>query len=114
MKLVAKGKRVISGTHRVSGNKNAALPMIAAALLTKEPVTIENVPDIADVRAMLDAAKGFGVSVVRDLAADRVTLEAARLRSAHIAPELAGKLRTSFLFAGPLLARRTARRQDAP
>ena len=105
MKLVAKGKRVISGTHRVSGNKNAALPMIAAALLTKEPVTIENIPDIADVRAMLDAAKGFGVSVVRDLAADRVTLEAARLRSAHIAPELAGKLRTSFLFAGPLLAR---------
>jgi len=48
-KLLIKGRAVISGTHRISGNKNAALPMIAAALLTKEPVTLENVPDIADV-----------------------------------------------------------------
>lgn len=48
-KLLIKGKAVLSGTHRISGNKNAALPMIAAALLTREPVTLENVPDLADV-----------------------------------------------------------------
>ena len=105
MKLSVEGKRIISGTHRVSGNKNAALPMIAAALLTKEPVTITNVPDIADVVAMLDVARSFGVKVSRSAEAGTVTLEAHSLKAAKIAPELAAKLRTSILFAGPLLAR---------
>ena len=104
-KLVIQGRRTVSGTHRVSGNKNAALPMIAAALLTSEPVTIENVPEIADVAAMLSAAEGFGVKVTRDLKARSVRLEVPRLRTARISPELAAKIRTSFLFAGPLLAR---------
>ena len=104
-KLTIQGRKVISGTHRVSGNKNAALPMIAASLLTSEPVTIGNMPEIDDVAAMLEAAKGFGVTVVRDRAARTVTLTAARLRTARILPELAARIRTSFLFAGPLLAR---------
>ena len=103
--LVIHGGRTVSGTHRVAGNKNAALPMIAAALLTSEPVTLENVPEIDDVASMLAAAEGFGVKVERDLGNRRVTLTAARLKSARIAPELAARLRTSFLFAGPLLAR---------
>ena len=51
------GKKTVAGTHRVPGNKNAALPMIAAALLTSEPVTIENVPDISDVASMLECAR---------------------------------------------------------
>ena len=50
--MIIRGERVVAGTHRVSGNKNAALPMIAAALLTSEPVTLTNVPDIADVALM--------------------------------------------------------------
>jgi len=103
--LVIRGGKRISGTHRVSGNKNAALPMIAAALLTSEPVTLLNLPDIADVEAMLAAAKSFGTKVTRDKGAAKVTLETPRLRKAAIAPELAAKIRTSFLFAGPLLAR---------
>ena len=103
--LVIQGRKTISGTHRVSGNKNAALPMIAAALLTDGPVTLENVPDIADVSTMLAAAKGFGAKVTRDLAARTVTLVTPRLKSAKIDPALAAKIRTSFLFAGPLLAR---------
>lgn len=103
--LVIQGRRTISGTHRVSGNKNAALPMIAASLLTEGPVTLENVPDIADVSTMLAAAKGFGAKVTRDLAARTVTLVTPRLKSAKIDPALAAKIRTSFLFAGPLLAR---------
>ena len=104
-RLVIRGRKTISGTHRVSGNKNAALPMVAAALLTPEPVTIRNLPDIDDVARMLDVARSFGAQVVRDKAAGAVTVTAAKLRSARISPELAAKIRTSFLFAGPLLAR---------
>ena len=104
-RLVIQGRKTLSGTHRVSGNKNAALPMIAAALLTSEPVTIGNLPDIADVAAMLEAAKGFGAQVSRDLKARTVTIVAQRLKTAKISPELAARIRTSFLFAGPLLAR---------
>ena len=103
--LVIQGGRVISGVHAVSGNKNAALPMIAAALLTSEPVTLENVPDIADVTSMLDAAKTFGAQIVRDPAAGTVTLVTPKIRSVRISRELAAQTRTSFLFAGPLLAR---------
>ena len=104
-RLTIQGRKTVTGTHRVSGNKNAALPMIAASLLTAEPVTLSNVPDIADVAAMLEAVKTFGVKVARDAKAGTVTLTAAKLRTARIAPELAAKIRTSFLFAGPLLAR---------
>ena len=104
-KLVIVGRRAISGTHRVSGNKNAALPMIAASLLTSEPVTLTNVPEIADVAQMLDVARSFGTQVVRDLKNHSVTLTSAKLHTAKIAPEQAAKIRTSFLFAGPLLAR---------
>ncbi len=91
--------------HRVPGNKNAALPMIAASLLTAEPVTLENVPDIADVASMVEVAKSFGVKAQRDAAAGTVTLSAAALRTARIDPALAAKIRTSLLFAGPLLSR---------
>ena len=104
-KLIIRGGKTISGTHRVSGNKNAALPMIAASLLTAEPVTIANVPDIADVELMLEVAKGFGVKVTRNLKERSVVLEAGRPRTAKIDPTLAARIRTSFLFAGPLLAR---------
>ena len=95
----------MSGAHRVPGNKNAALPMIAAALLTDEPVKLENLPAIADVERMLTCAVKFGAKVVRDLAARSVTIEAKRLRTARLDPELARAIRTSVLFAGPLLAR---------
>ena len=104
-KLIIQGRKTVSGTHRVSGNKNAALPMIAASLLTSEPVTISNLPDIADVASMLEAAERFGAQVSRNLGESTVTLCTKKLKTAIIAPELAAKLRTSFLFAGPLLAR---------
>ena len=104
-RLVINGRKTLSGTHRVSGNKNAALPMIAAALLTPDPVRISNLPDIDDVARMLEVAKSFGVDVVHDAKAGLVTLTAARPRRAKIDPVLAARIRTSFLFAGPLLAR---------
>lgn len=104
-KLIIQGRKTISGTHRVSGNKNAALPMIAATLLTSEPVTITNVPEISDVAVMLEAVKGFGAKVTRNLKERTVTITAKKIRSAIIPSALAAKIRTSFLFAGPLLAR---------
>ncbi len=104
-KFEIQGRKVISGTHRVPGNKNAALPMIAAALLTAEPVVLENVPEISDVARMFECAERFGARVTRDLAARTATIEATRLRTARLDPELARKIRTSVLFAGPLLAR---------
>lgn len=103
--FLIQGRKTISGTHNVPGNKNAALPMIAASLLTAEPVTLTNVPNIDDVDAMLEAAKNFGTIVIRDKSAATVTLTTKRIRTAKIPPELAAKIRTSFLFAGPLLAR---------
>lgn len=100
------GCRSVGGVHRVPGNKNAALPMIAAALLTPEPVTLENVPAIADVASMLECAERFGAVVERDEAAGRVTICAKQLRTARLDPALAARIRTSVLFAGPLLARK--------
>lgn len=105
MYLKIQGGRTVSGVHAVSGNKNAVLPMIAASLLTSEPVTLENVPAISDVVSMLEAARSFGVKVSRDYKAGTVTLVSAKLKTARISAELAAKIRTSFLFAGPLLAR---------
>ena len=99
------GRRAVGGTHRVPGNKNAALPMIAAALLSDEPVTLENVPDIADVRLMLEFAQRFGAKVVRNTSERTATITARKLKTVRIDPALAKKIRTSILFAGPLLAR---------
>lgn len=105
MLLKIQGGKTISGVHAVPGNKNAVLPMIAASLLTAEPVTLTNVPAISDVSTMLDAARSFGTEVTRDVKAGTVTLVSPKLKTAKISAELASKIRTSFLFAGPLLAR---------
>ena len=75
------GRRAVGGVHRVPGNKNAALPMIAAALLSEEAVTLENVPDIADVRLMFEFAACFGAKVARDLRAHTATITAKRLKN---------------------------------
>ena len=104
-KFVITGGRAVSGTHRVPGNKNAALPMIAASLLTSAPVTLVEVPDIADVRVMLKLAQKLGCTVRHDRAARAVRIHAAKLKRARVDHLLAGKVRTSVLFAGPLLAR---------
>lgn len=103
--FVITGRKSLSGTLKVSGNKNAALPMIAASLLTSETVRIENVPNILDVSNMLSALSNFGVKVVKDLSNGIVEITAKNVKCRTIDAELAAKIRTSFLFAGPLLAR---------
>ena len=104
-RFVITGKRPVCGVHRVPGNKNAALPMIAAALLVDEPVTISNLPDIADVRVMLELAKRLGAKVAFDAQARKATICAKKLKRTGVDHLLAGRIRTSTLFAGPLLAR---------
>ncbi len=94
----------ISGEIEPRGNKNAALPMLAAAMLTPEAVEIANVPGIRDVRAMLGLLEGLGARVTP--AGDHTwRIEAAGIEDPAPAASLAREIRASFLLAGPLLAR---------
>lgn len=106
-KLIIQGGKPIGGTHVVPGNKNAALPMLAAALLASEPVTLENLPDIADVRVMAEGLRVLGAKVTGDLSKHRLTVDARRLRADPVVPEdICSRIRTSFLFVAPMLTRR--------
>jgi UDP-N-acetylglucosamine 1-carboxyvinyltransferase len=102
-RFVIQGGRRIAGEYTPAGNKNAVLPMLAACVLTDEPVVLHNVPLIEDVRTMLEILDSLGVSV--RLADHTVTLCAAGLRKSRLDPGLCGKVRGSILFAGPLGAR---------
>ena len=98
------GGRPLSGTVRASGNKNAALPCIAAALLSDETVVLRNVPEIEDVHVMLSVFEALGGTVAK-LAPNEYRLAAANIVRSDVPLELAKKIRASILFAGPLLAR---------
>ncbi len=102
-KFIIHGGRPIKGHVRVSGNKNAVLPMIAAALLSEEVVEIQNVPDIRDVTSMLEIASYLGAEVTRE--GDCVRIHAREVNHSEIPWELCEKNRTSFLFVAPLLHR---------
>jgi len=94
----------LDGTVTASGNKNAALPCIAAALLTDEPVTLRNIPEIEDVHVMLEIYTALGGSV-EYLGPNTYELHLGNIASSAIPIELAKKIRASILVAGPLLAR---------
>ncbi len=102
--LVIEGGRRLSGEIRVAGNKNAALPMLAATLLTDDVVTVTHVPQIRDVLTMQATLADLGVDVGSD-APDRVRCRATKLRTSTPAPDLCQQMRASFVLAGPLLAR---------
>jgi UDP-N-acetylglucosamine 1-carboxyvinyltransferase len=104
-RFIVEGGTPLRGEIRPAGNKNAALPLIAASLLTDEPVTLHNVPRIRDVRGMVDIVSALGAKV-EELDATTVRITAAGLKSTDVPQSLAGEIRTSLLFAGPLLARR--------
>ncbi|WP_119273367.1 UDP-N-acetylglucosamine 1-carboxyvinyltransferase [Taklimakanibacter deserti] len=103
-RFLIEGRHPISGMIEPKGSKNAALPIIAATLLTDEAVTLTRLPDIADVRVMANLVQGLGSSVT-SITDNRATFKAASIR--HSAPDraLAQAIRASFLLAGPLLAR---------
>jgi UDP-N-acetylglucosamine 1-carboxyvinyltransferase len=101
--FVIEGGHTLSGRLRAAGNKNGALPILAACLLTDEPVVLANVPRIRDVETMLDLLAQLGADV-RWTGANDVRVHAHDV--AHeVDEELANRIRASFLLAGPLLAR---------
>jgi UDP-N-acetylglucosamine 1-carboxyvinyltransferase len=102
--FLIEGRARTKGRVRPGGNKNAAFPAIAAALLTAAPVTLRNLPDIDDVRTMLAVVEGLGVEVTRH---DRhaATLRAGSLRSTRPDPELLRRIRGALVLMGALLAR---------
>lgn len=97
------GGRPITGRYRPSGNKNAALPMLAASLLTDEPVVVHNVPDILDVAVMLELLASVGVEVERR--GSTVRLRARAVRCRRFPEALCRRIRASILLAGPMAAR---------
>ncbi len=102
--FLIEGGRPLNGRVRAAGNKNAALPILAACLLTDEAVTLENVPRISDVETMLELMAGLGVEVDW-IGANDVRVQAADIHTYELDEELGRRIRTSILLAGPLLAR---------
>lgn len=102
-KYIIEGGHPLKGKIKPNGNKNAALPCIASALLTDEEVVLRNIPDIEDVRIMLEIVEELGKSVVKE---SKNTIRiSGPVTHTTINTELGKKIRTSILFAGPLLAR---------
>ncbi len=105
-KFVIDGGTALTGTITPAGNKNGALPILAASVLTEDEVVVRNVPKIEDVAAMLSILEGIGVRItwLSDhevaLCADGLTAD-----EAVIDRGLSERIRASFLLAGPLLAR---------
>ncbi|HEU4631027.1 MAG TPA: UDP-N-acetylglucosamine 1-carboxyvinyltransferase [Gemmatimonadaceae bacterium] len=104
VQFIVEGGHPLSGTIRPSGNKNAALPIIAAALLTDRPVTLENVPRIRDVETLVELVRTVGARADWT-ARNTLEIEARELRSTQLDPELCARIRASILLAGSLLAR---------
>jgi len=109
--FVIEGGRALNGTIRAAGNKNGALPILAACVLTDEPVRLTNVPHIRDVETMMELIADLGADV-EWTATNEVRVHAGSLSSHELDPELSSRIRASFLLAGPLLAR--VGRADVP
>lgn len=102
-KFIINGGKRIGGKHKTPGNKNAALPMLAACVLTDQPVTLQNIPLIQDVRAMLDILSELGADV--ELRGHTVTICCSGIRKRKLDETLCRSVRSSILFAGPMAAR---------
>ena len=102
--FIVQGGRTLNGRIRPAGNKNAALPCIAACLLATEPVTLSNVPRIRDVLDLIDIMESLGASVVWS-DGNTVRIDASGVTAGNVDREMAAKIRASLLLAGPLLAR---------
>jgi UDP-N-acetylglucosamine 1-carboxyvinyltransferase len=111
-KLAIQGGIALRGEVRVSGAKNAALPLMCAALLSAAPLRLGNVPRLRDVSTMLQLLAQMGVAVERD--ADTVLLDARRLERALAPYELVKTMRAAILVLGPLVARRGEARVSLP
>jgi UDP-N-acetylglucosamine 1-carboxyvinyltransferase len=102
--FVIEGGRALSGTVRAAGNKNGALPILAASVLASEEVLLSNVPRIRDVETMVELLADLGADVEWS-GPNEVRVDPAGVSKTHLDPVLAREIRASFLLAGPLLAR---------
>ena len=102
-KLVIQGGQPLKGEVRISGAKNAALPILCAALLTSEPLSLTNVPDLNDIQTMLRLLEQMGVKVAQS--GDTVTLDASGLNNPTAPYEMVKTMRAAVLVLGPLVAR---------
>lgn len=104
MQYIVEGGRPLAGTIRPAGNKNAALPIVAAALLTDQPVTLHNVPRIRDIETLVELVRTLGPEIGWT-APNTLEIHAREVRPASIDRALAARIRGSILLAGPLLGR---------
>jgi UDP-N-acetylglucosamine 1-carboxyvinyltransferase len=102
--FVIDGGRPLSGTVRAAGNKNGALPILAATVLASEPIVLANVPRIRDVETMVELIAHTGADA-EWTGQNEVRVDAANVNMWELDPELCRQIRASFLLAGPLLAR---------
>ena len=102
--FVIEGSQPLNGRITAAGNKNGALPILAACLLADEPVTLTNVPRIRDVETMVELVAQVGADADWT-GPNEVRIHAAEIATTEIDEELASRIRASFLLAGPLLAR---------
>ncbi len=103
-KFVIEGGYPLHGTLIPSGNKNAALPILAATLLTDEKVVLRNVPRVKDVETMMEILSALGVEI-EETGDHKLTVRAKNVRTTKLDPELCREIRASILLAGPMLAR---------
>lgn len=111
--FIIEGGVPLNGEVIPSGNKNAALPLLAACLLTAEPVTLRNVPQIRDVFAMRRLIESLG-AVVEELDSHTWRITTRELTASHLDPDLCRRIRASILIAGPVLARAGALKLPPP
>ncbi|HVL71721.1 MAG TPA: UDP-N-acetylglucosamine 1-carboxyvinyltransferase [Beijerinckiaceae bacterium] len=104
VQYVVEGGRRLAGTIEPGGNKNAALPIIAAALLTDAPVVLENVPRIRDTETLVELVRSLGVAA-EWRGRNGLSIHAETLRASSLDPQLCASVRASILLAAPLLAR---------
>jgi UDP-N-acetylglucosamine 1-carboxyvinyltransferase len=104
VQFIVEGGHRLSGSIRPSGNKNAALPIVASALVTEHPVTLTNVPRIRDIETLAELIRSLGVSI-EWVERNTLHIHAKEIRPEGLDRELARKIRGSILLAGPLLGR---------
>ncbi|MCZ8141968.1 MAG: UDP-N-acetylglucosamine 1-carboxyvinyltransferase [Acetobacteraceae bacterium] len=112
-RILIRGGRVLSGSIPISGAKNAALPLMAAGLLSDGPLTLTNAPDLADVATMAGLLAHHGLDVSRDTSARSITISGAAT-DLEAPYDLVRKMRASVLVLGPLLARHGRARVSLP
>src|SRR5687767_7160105 len=104
LQFIVEGGNRLSGSIRPSGNKNAALPIVAAALLSDKPVVLHNVPRIRDVETLVELVRSVGAAAEWS-SRNTLSIHARELKAGRLDPDLCVRIRASILLAAPLVVR---------